>query len=149
MSLQDIAPILIGVIAAIASVLSASIPYYFTKKGERDANARQIKENMRQKKLDRYDDLLDKLTNFVARPSDQNIIQEFIVAYYRASAYAHHDVLKACYKILSSATETTRLGKPYNITEDMINEVYNAISRDVLPTASNFYFGAFHVARKA
>ncbi len=93
-----------------------------------------------------FDDLLSSLTDFVNNPSDTEKLYEFILAYYRAGAYASNTVLKGCYEILSSLEKSTVSNEPYRITEGMINDVYNAIRKDINPRESPFNFGAFHIA---
>jgi len=79
--------ILVGIIGAIAAVLAASLPYYFTKKNE-------IAVAIKKTKLERYDDLLQKFSTFLEKYDRQSAIH-FIMAYNRASAYASDKVLTA------------------------------------------------------
>jgi hypothetical protein len=68
------------------------------------------------------------------------------LAYYRASAYASNAVLNTCYEILSKIEKETVSNEPMYVSEEMINNVYNAIRRDINPKELPFKLGAFHIA---
>ncbi len=123
--------ILVGIIGAIAAVLAASLPYYFTKKDEIAAN---IKKN----KLDRYDDLLKKLTTYLQK-NDSDSLGEFILTCNRASSYANHETLNAIIAYLDSIKEN----KPDEEVRKHVNEIFPNIRKDVNPKAPESDFKAF------
>jgi hypothetical protein len=150
MALGD-TPIIVGIIAAIATVLAASLPYYFTKR-------REIDLNIKQKGLERYDDLLTRLTEFIAKRGNREAARQFIMAYNRASTYASIEVVEACHAFLTRIAEDTGLKlsnewdklpseeKVKRSTEEdqMISNIFTAIRRDVNPKEEeSFNFKSF------
>ena len=123
--------ILVGIIGAIAAVLAASLPYYFTKKNEIAAN---IKKN----KLDRYDDLLKKLTTYLQK-NDSDSLGEFILTCNRASSYANHETLNAIIAYLDSI----KTKEPNKDVRTHVNEIFLAIRKDVNPKEPKSNFKAF------
>jgi hypothetical protein len=81
-----------GAIGAVGAVLSANLPYYFTKR-------REHQDNLKKTKLERYDELLKKLTAFLENPTNFTGY-DLVVAYNRATSYAATDVLMECDKFL-------------------------------------------------
>jgi hypothetical protein len=81
-----------GAIGAVGAVLSATLPYYFTKR-------REHQDNLKKTKLERYDELLKKLTAFLENPTNFTGY-ELVFAYNRATSYATTDVLIECDKFL-------------------------------------------------
>jgi hypothetical protein len=131
--------VITALIGAIVTIVSASLVYFFTK-------AKEIEVDKKQRKLERYDDLLSRLTEFVNNPLGDDTLYQFILAYYRASAYASNAVLNACYEILSKIEKETVSNEPMYVSEEMINNVHNAIRRDINPKELPFKLGAFHIA---
>jgi hypothetical protein len=128
------------VIPLIAAAVAAVIGYIFNK-------AREIQVNIKQKKLERYDDLVGKLTVFVSNSTNRDKQQEFINAYYKAGAYASDEVLQKCDALLSALEQSDQVTN----LEPFINEVYNAIRQDTekgIFTKPKFDFKAFHVSTK-
>jgi len=123
--------ILVGIIGAIAAVLAASLPYYFTKKIE---IAAKIKKN----KLDRYDDLLKKLTTYLQK-DDSDSLEEFILTCNRASSYANHETLNAIIAYLDSI----KTKKPNKEVRTHVNKIFINIRKDVNPKAPKSDFEAF------
>lgn len=93
-----------AVVTAIGSVLAASIPYFFTKKRQLEANQRELVMNVRQKKLEMYDDLVTALT-LVTRgvydpKDDYKTLNDLLMAFFKASVYASDNVVKEINNLL-------------------------------------------------
>lgn len=135
--------IVIATIGAIATILAVSIPYYQTKNKE-------INNRIKEKRLERYDGLLSKFTQYLSDPLDQEHTAEFIEAYNMASAYASNAVLQACNDLLLALrdqTEKRKVDPTYTIPDaeqdKLISDVFKAIRKDVRPNDPNFSFIAF------
>jgi ribosomal 50S subunit-associated protein YjgA (DUF615 family) len=136
MGFEQYSPIIVPTIVAIVSGLTG---YFVTK-------SKEIGVNMKQKKQERYDDLLTKLFALQSNISKPNIQEQFIESYYKASAYASDEVLKKCYQLLGKLNDKTKV--EYVDTE--INEIYNAIRQDTekhsyLFRKPSFDFKAYHI----
>ena len=79
--------ILVGIIGGIGAVLSASIPYYLSKKNE-------IAATLKKNKLARYDELL-KTCSMLLEADNEESVKQFVSAYNRASAYTPKEVIDA------------------------------------------------------
>jgi hypothetical protein len=55
------AQVIASLIGAIVTIVSASLAYFLTK-------SKEIEVSKKQRKLERYDDLLSRLTEFVSNP---------------------------------------------------------------------------------
>lgn len=80
--------LIVGLVAAVATVLSASIPYYMGKRAERN-------DKIRDKKISVYDDLSSKFSELLLT-NNRDTRMGFFLAYNRAIAYADATVIEAC-----------------------------------------------------
>ena len=129
--------VFVGVIASIATVLSASIPYYLGKRSER-------KERIREKKISTYDELSLKLTEYfysinsdVDSTDDIEKTKGFTLAYHRAIAYANPNVIKGCDEFLLAVSAET-LGQRQKYQQLLkistaMNEILENIRQDLNP----------------
>ncbi len=133
---------IIAIIGVLAAVLPVAISYVLTKKKEIDFS-------IRQKKTERYDDLIGALTLIIRSGfvGDHESMNDFIMAYNRASAYASDLVLEKCNDLLSGFTKEAQTGvltpAAGDILIDIINDVYKAIRKDINPRARYFEVGTF------
>jgi hypothetical protein len=136
MGFEQYSPIIVPTVVAIVSGLTG---YFVTK-------SKEIGVNMKQKKQERYDDLLTKLFALQSSISNHNAQGQFIESCYKASAYASDKVLKKCYQLLNKLDPNTNVA---NVATD-INEIYNAIRQDTekrsfLFRKPSFDFKAYHI----
>lgn len=132
--------IIIASIGAFGSSLAVILGYFFTKKTE-------IKADLRQNKMKRYDDLVHSLTELIRTHATPEATQEFINAYYSVGGYASRSVLDACFKLLSSLEKLEDKPLPsINYIFAEVENIYNAIRKDTLDqTEANYPFRAYHV----
>jgi hypothetical protein len=125
--------ILIAIITVIgtlgATVLSLGIPYLLTKNKE-------IDESSRQKRTERYEELTVSLAKVgssdIYGDVSLSLMNDFIMAYYKASAYADDSVIKACNRFLKSIGDNESEAE---ITQ-RITDIYTCIRQDINPNAS-------------
>jgi hypothetical protein len=135
---EQIDQVIIGaIITLILTLIGTVASYIFTKRKEIDAS-------IRQNKTERYDELVKSLTIVVKKKITEDIdsINEFIMAYNRASTYANDDVIEACNNFLEGLG-TKELND--QIVTDLVNAIYLAIRRDINPKARKIDFRTFFV----
>jgi predicted ATP-binding protein involved in virulence len=134
--------IFVALLGIIGVAVGAIVTYILTKKKE-------IELDKRQRTLERYDDLLTKLTNLVRDISNGEMIHEFILAYYRAGSYATEGILKNCYQLLEklaqSSDGTGRITLKISEVESIIQGIYNDVRKELNPKVKTFEFRAYHV----
>ena len=129
--------ILVGLIAAIATVLSASIPYYLGKRNERE-------DKIREKKILSYDELSLKLTEYIADIENKKAGHEFILAYNRAIGYADSKVIESCDKFLKALWSTAADIDQVNAA---INEIFLNIRKDLNPKVNPASFEIWNIPK--
>lgn len=87
-----------------------------------------------------YDELVKSLTEANTNQWDMKFMNRFIEAYYKASAYANDEVIKACNEFLTSLQN--KEGDEVKVT-NLMSEIYNAVRKDINKKARSFNFGAF------
>jgi hypothetical protein len=129
--------IFVPVLTASITVLTVGLTYVFQKKKEIDAS-------IRQKKAEMYDELVRSLTvaNANTHWTDEKEVNQFILAYYRASAYASQEVIEACSQLLTTL-ENPELKLKLDLVTDRINAIYNSVRKDINKRAPTFNFRAF------
>jgi hypothetical protein len=139
----DTIEITIAISGIIITALSISLPIHLVK-------SKEIENQIREKKLERYDELLTKFTQYLKDPSNKKSTTEFIESYYRASAYASNDVLQSCHNLLLAVEDQSvkRItNSSYFIPDDqsqkLTNSIFIAIRKDVKPDAPDFSFRSF------
>lgn len=84
--------------------------------------------------------LVKSLTEANTNQWDMKFMNRFIEAYYKASAYANDEVIKACNEFLTSLQN--KEGDEVKVT-NLMSEIYNAVRKDINKKARSFNFGAF------
>lgn len=129
--------IIVALISVLGGVLPVGMSYVLTKNKEIDFD-------IRQKKTQRYDDLIDTLTIIA---NDHKSMNNFIMAYNRASAYASDPVLEICNDLLTGFKKEAETGVLTPAGSDriinIINDVYKAIRKDINPRARYFKVHTF------
>jgi hypothetical protein len=129
--------IIVALISVLGGVLPVGMSYVLTKNKEIDFD-------IRQKKTQRYDDLIDTLTIIA---NDHKSMNNFIMAYNRASAYASDPVLEKCNDLLTGFKKEAETGVLTPAGSDriinIINDVYKAIRKDINPRARYFKVHTF------
>jgi hypothetical protein len=126
--------IIIALIGVLGGVLPVGISYMLTKNKEIDFG-------IRQKKTERYDDLIGALTEITKSgfTIEYNLMNDFIMAYNRASTYASDPVLEKCNDLLAGLKKEAETGVLTPEGSDriigFINDVYTAIRKDINPRA--------------
>jgi len=136
--------ITIAVIGIILTALSIALPNYLAKKNE-------IQNQVRERKLERYDDLIEKFTKFLDDPSDKQSTFNFIEAYNKSSAYASEEVLESCHKLLEAIrgrSQKRQNNSNYTISDKeqdelLISDVFTSIRKDVSSKDTNFKFRGY------
>jgi hypothetical protein len=129
MELEFLAP----TIPALAAIGAVGLTYYFTKKKE-------IEANIRQKKTEMYDGLVQSLAEANTKQGDMNPMNKFIVSFYKASAYASDEVIQACYEFLTSL-ENKEMDE--DKVTNLVSDIYNAVRTDINKNAQTFDFPTF------
>jgi hypothetical protein len=129
--------IFVGLIAAIATVLSASIPYYLGKRNERD-------DKIREKKISTYDELTLKLTEYIVDLKNMKAGHEFILAYNRAIGYGDSKVIESCDKFLNALSSTDADIDQVNAA---INEIFRNIRKDLNPKVNPASFEIWNLPK--
>ena len=140
MALEVNVDVVVAIIGAVAAVLAAAIPYFLTK-------LKELQIEVKKTKLQRYDDLLSKLSEFFNRPDDITA-SELVLAYNRSTSYATRAVLIACHDFLKemkiewkrrqSIPSTNRYEELVDSlesdkTRDIASKIFYAIREDVDP----------------
>ena len=134
--------IIVALISVLGGVLPVGMSYVLTKNKEIDFD-------IRQKKTQRYDDLIDTLTIIITSgfANDHKSMNNFIMAYNRASAYASDPVLEKCNDLLTGFKKEAETGVLTPAGSDriinIINDVYKAIRKDINPRARYFKVHTF------
>ena len=134
---------ILALIGLLGTVLPVGTTYVFTKRKE-------INANIREEKTKKYDALLTSLTKLVGKSvgkPDTDIIQnilsndaaidDFVMAYYGAAAYASDSVIEACHNFFMSVTSKT-IDTAKIILQ--VSDIYSAIRFDINPRAHLFLY---------
>jgi hypothetical protein len=123
--------IIVAIIGAVISILVVGLSYVSSKKNETNVN-------IRQKKQERYDELVEALTAVTKNIwEDQKDMNAFILAYNRTSAYASDGVVDALEAFFILLIQNEKDGS--KITKS-VSAIYNAIRKDINPKAKSFKF---------
>jgi hypothetical protein len=122
-----------AIIAAVAAVLAAAIPYFLTKQKE-------LRMELKKTKLQKYDDLLLGLSQFFNKPDAENATK-LVLAYNRSTSYATRPVLKACNDFLSAMKIEWKRRQALPGGKDHLNELVNSLeSDDTREIASKIFY---------
>lgn len=128
--------IIVALIGVAATVLTVGLPYVWSKNKEIDADIRQKKQEM-------YDRLVETLTSVVkSRCAIKEDMDAFLLAYNKSSAYASDEVVHACKDFFIHFINQE---KDDSMLTKRINAIYNAIRKDINPSAESFEYQLYTI----
>jgi hypothetical protein len=128
---EGLIALLVATITAAATILSVGLPYVWSKNKE-------INADIRQKKHEMYDGLVETLTAVVKNLwTSEKDMDAFILAYNKSSAYASDEVVHACKEFFIHLINQE---KDDSMLTKRINAIYNAIRKDINPSAELFEY---------
>jgi len=136
--------LIIGIVAAAATILAAVIPYVLTKRNELQLELKKSKFNL-------YNELIVALSDFLDK-RDGISANALIKAYNRSTSYAKTEVLEKCKEFLNQMEIATQVRhdpgqantKPKTLEEslkeksNLVSEIFKAIRKDINPKESDF-----------
>jgi hypothetical protein len=118
-----------AIVGDVVTILVVGLSYVSSKKNETNVN-------IRQKKQERYDELVEALTTIVKTLwTNEKDMDAFILAYNKTSAYASDEVVNACQAFFIHLINKE---KDDGMLTKRVNEIYNAIRKDINPKAKPF-----------